>query len=211
MSPEEKPAQEQAALSGETVADGLETQADAATEQGDTPQAEGVDKGDLEQQLAEARAKADENWGLLLRAKADTENLRRRHQREVENAHKFAVERFLKDLLPVVDSLELGIQAAVAEGADTEKLRQGSELTLQQFRTALEKHAVAVVDPKRQKFDPERHQAMTTQESVEVEPNTVLAVIQKGYVLNERLVRPALVVVSRARAAAGDVTIDQET
>jgi molecular chaperone GrpE len=211
MSPEEKSAQGQAAWSDKTDAEDLETESTDTPEPNEAAQTEGADNADLQRQLTEARAKAEENWDLVLRAKADNENLRRRNQREVENAHKFAVERFLKDLLPVVDSLELGIQAAVTGGADAEKLRQGSELTLQQLTGALEKHAVSVVDPKHEKFDPERHQAMTTQESVEVEPNTVLTVVQKGYLLNERLVRPALVVVSRASEAAGDVAVDQNT
>ncbi|HFD91835.1 MAG TPA: nucleotide exchange factor GrpE [Gammaproteobacteria bacterium] len=151
--------------------------------------------------LQDAQAKADEYWNQLLRAKADLENLQRRAQRDLENAHKFALEKFVRELLPVVDSLELGLAAARAENADLSKVVEGMDLTLKMLQGVLEKFGVRVVNPAGEKFDPEHHQAMTTQPSNEVAPNTVLNVYQKGYTLNDRLIRPAMVVVS---SSAGD-------
>ncbi|HEC17306.1 MAG TPA: nucleotide exchange factor GrpE [Sedimenticola sp.] len=155
-------------------------------------------KEDLELLLEDARAKADDHWGKLVRAKAELENLRKRQERELANAHKFALERFVAELLPVRDSLELGLSAAQDDNADVAKLREGTELTLNLFTAALEKFNVAVVDPQGQPFDPELHQAISTQPRDDVEPNTVINVVQKGYTLNGRLVRPAMVVVSQA-------------
>jgi molecular chaperone GrpE len=147
--------------------------------------------------LEDARTKADEHWDALLRAKAEMDNLRKRASRDVENAHKFGIERFLGELLPVKDSLELGLSAAGDEQVDVAKLREGMELTLKMLSTAMEKFGVEQVDPEGEKFDPERHQAMTMHETDSVEPGTVVSVIQKGYVLNDRLVRPALVIVAK--------------
>jgi len=151
--------------------------------------------------LEDARAKADEHWDALLRAKAEMDNLRKRAKRDVESAHKFGIERFVGELLPVKDSLELGLSAASDEQADVAKLREGMELTLKMLSTAMEKYGVEQLDPEGQKFDPERHQAMTMQETDSVEPGTVVSVIQKGYLLNDRLVRPALVIVAKETAA----------
>ncbi len=148
--------------------------------------------------LQDAQAKADQHWNQLLLARAETENVRRRAERDVESAHKYALEKFVRELLPVKDSLELGLAAAEGEQADLSKLREGMELTLKVFGSALEKFGVKAIEPQRDKFNPDLHQAMAMQETSDVEPNTVLTVYQKGYTLNDRLLRPAMVVVSRA-------------
>lgn len=152
----------------------------------------------LKAALEQAQAKADENWNIALRAKADAENVTRRADKDVANARKFALERFVNELVPVIDSMELGLAAAMAEDTDLVKIREGSELTLKMFVSAVEKFGVEPVNPEGEKFNPEFHQAMTMQETANVEPNTVLTVIQKGYTLQGRLVRPAMVVVSKA-------------
>lgn len=156
----------------------------------------------LQTQLTEAETKAQENWDQLLRTKAEMENLRRRNERDVENARKYALENFVKEILPVRDSLEMGL-AAVKDTDDNEqvaKLREGKELTLKMLTSVFEKFGVTEINPLDQPFNPEWHQAMSMLESKEKAPNTVLSVMQKGYLLNERLVRPAMVVVSKAAA-----------
>ena len=149
---------------------------------------------ELLQQLREAEKKAEENWELLLRTKAEMENLRKRTEKDLERAHKYGMEKFVGEMLPVKDSMELGL---AADDATVESLKEGMALTLNMFSNALDKLGVREINPLNEAFDPELHQAMTMQESAEVEPNTVLAVMQKGYLLNERLVRPAMVVVSK--------------
>jgi molecular chaperone GrpE len=143
---------------------------------------------------AELQAKADDNWEKYLRAAAELENVRKRAARDVENAHKFALERFATELLAVRDSLEMGL--AAGEDADVESLRQGKEATLKQLITILERFGVEELDPQGEPFDPTMHEAMTMQPSDEVEPGSVLTVFQKGYALNGRLLRPARVVVA---------------
>ncbi|MBA2408873.1 MAG: nucleotide exchange factor GrpE [Gammaproteobacteria bacterium] len=159
-----------------------------------------IDIGALMAALDEANARADEYWNTLLRARAEMENLRKRSARELEQAHKYAVERFATELLAVKDSLEMGVDAA---GGETEavKLREGTELTLKMLGRVLEKFNISEIDPHGQAFDAARHQAMTLQENSELPPNTVVAVMQKGYTLNERLLRPAMVIVSKAPEA----------
>ncbi len=157
---------------------------------------------DLTLMLEDARAKVDQHWEALLRAKAELENLRKRSRRDVENAHKFGNEKFIAELLPVKDSMELGLSAASENGVGVEKVREGMELTLKMLQTAMAKFGVTEVNPEGEKFDPELHQAMTMQETDAVEPGTVVTVIQKGYVLNDRLVRPALVIVAKETAAS---------
>jgi molecular chaperone GrpE len=148
--------------------------------------------------LEDARAKADENWDQLLRARAEIENIKRRHEIELEKAHKFALDGFVRELLPVRDSLELGHDAAQDGQADVDKLREGTELTLRLLSGAMTKFGVEKIDPEGEPFNPEYHQAMTMQPRDDVPPNTVVNVVQKGYLLNGRLVRPALVIVSSA-------------
>lgn len=155
---------------------------------------------ELQLMLEDARNKADDNWNQLLRAKAEQENLARRHERELENAHKFALERFATDILAVRDSMELGLQAANNDGADVESLRQGTELTLKLLSDVMEKFKIVQIDPDGEPFNPEYHQAMSTQPRDDVPPNTVIAVMQKGYTLNERLIRPAMVMVSQGES-----------
>ncbi len=149
--------------------------------------------------LEDARAKADEHWNQCIRLQAEMENLRKRNERDLANAHKFALENFVKELLPVKDSLEMGItHAGEGESIDPAKLLEGSELTDKMLISALEKFGVKEVNPNGEKFNPEFHEAMSMQERADVEPNTVVAVIQKGYLLNDRLIRPAMVMVSKA-------------
>ncbi len=149
----------------------------------------------LEAQLEDAQAKATENWELYLRAIADMDNLRRRNTKDVESAHKYGIEKFVTELLPVLDSMELGL---AAEEASAESLREGMILTMNMLKKMMEKLGIEEIDPLNEKFDAARHQAMTMQPNADVEPNTVIAVMQKGYVLNERLMRPAMVMVSKA-------------
>ena len=163
----------------------------------DLEQAEEQVSSELEQALEEARRQADEHQEKLLRMMAEMENLRRRTRLDVENAHKFALEKFVNALLPVVDSLEMGIEAASKEGATVETLREGMEMTLKMLIDVLAEFGVARIDPKGEAFDPQKHEAMTMVPSAEYAPNTVMEVIQKGYSLNERLVRPARVIVSK--------------
>lgn len=160
--------------------------------------------------LQDSQAKADQHWNQLLLARAELENNRRRSERDVENAHKYALEKFVRELLPVKDSLELGLAAAVGGGTELEKLREGMELTLKILGAVLEKFGVCEVNPKGEKFNPERHQAMAKQETATAEPNTVLTVYQKGYLLNERLIRPAMVVVSSAVAEKKGPSLDEK-
>jgi len=149
---------------------------------------------ELLQQLKEAEKKAEENWELLLRTKAEMENLRKRTEKDLEKAHKYGMEKFVNEMLPVKDSMELGL---AAQDATVESLQEGMELTLNMFNSALEKLGVKEINPVNEPFDPQLHQAMTMQDNAEVEANTVLMVMQKGYLLNERLIRPAMVVVSK--------------
>jgi len=154
----------------------------------------------LGQQLAEASRKAEENWDRFVRAQAELENLKRRADKDLQNAHKFALEKFGKDLLIVVDSLELGLQAATGESNDAQKLREGTELTMKQLLTVLEKFQIRGIDPVGEKFNPELHQAMAMQPTDTAEPNTIVKVFQKGYLLHDRLLRPAMVVVAQPPA-----------
>ena len=149
----------------------------------------------LEAQLEAAQAKASENWEQYLRAKAEMDNLRRRSIKDVENAHKYGTEKFATELLPVLDSMIMGL---ATENASAEALREGMELTLNMLQKMMEKLGIEEIDPINEKFDPEKHQAMSMQPNGEVEPNTVIAVMQKGYSLNDRLLRPAMVMVSKA-------------
>jgi len=143
--------------------------------------------------LAELQAKADENWERYLRASAEVENVRKRAGRDVENAHKFALERFGRELLTVKDTLEMGI---AAEGASVESLLEGSNATLKLLATTMERFGIVLVDPEGEPFDPEFHEAISMQPSDTVEPGSVVTVVQKGYTLNGRLLRPAMVIVA---------------
>lgn len=150
----------------------------------------------LEEQLAQAEARAREHHESWLRAKAETDNARKRAQIDVANAHKFAVEGLASELLPVRDSLEA---ALATENASTETLRNGVELTLKQLVAVFEKSHLKEINPVGEKFDPHKHQAISMLPS-DKEPNTVINVLQKGYLLHERVVRPALVTVAAAKS-----------
>ena len=171
-----------------------------------------VSIAELSNQLEEAKQKAQQNWDKALRIQAEMENLKRRTQKDIENAHKFGLEKFTKELLTVVDSLELGIQASTGESPEVVKLREGSELTMKQFEAVFSKFDIQPIDPVGQPFDPEQHQAMSMQPSADFEPNTVMNVFQKGYTLNGRLIRPAMVVVAKAAEEAQENTpkIDEQ-
>ncbi len=159
-------------------------------------------------ELERAQRGAAENQENYLRIAAELQNLRKRSARELENARKYGLERLALALLPVRDSLEAGVAAAgnadAAASADLEALREGKRATLRLLDAALEQAGVAEFDPEGEPFDPARHEAMTVQESATAEPNTVLTVIQKGYSIHERLLRPARVIVSQAPAAEDD-------
>ncbi len=193
----------------------LSAEEQAAAEGGNTepgnstapPQEGAADVSDVEQlklTLQDAEARADEHWNQLLRVKAEMANMQRRNERDLENAHKFGIEKFVNELLPVRDSLELGLTAAQEADEDVAKVTEGIELTLKMFSTALEKMGVTEVAPQGEKFNPDLHQAMSMVDDPEVEPNTVLNVFQKGYLLNDRLVRPAMVVVASANSGGGE-------
>ncbi len=177
--------------------DTMEPVADEAVEvRADEAQLESPEKNanSLEAQLEIAQAKASENWDQFLRTKAEMDNLRRRHQKDIENAHKFGVEKLVNELLPVIDSMDLGL---AVEDANAESLREGMEMTMNMLKKMMEKLGIEEINPLNEKFDPDKHQAMSMQPSAEVEPNTVIAVMQKGFSLNNRLLRPAMVLVSK--------------
>jgi molecular chaperone GrpE len=176
---------------------GLEPAADPA-EVTEPPQ-----ETELATLLEDARNKADENWNLCLRLQADLDNLHKRSERDLANAHKFALERFAQELLPVRDSLEMGLATAVGGQVDPARLQEGVELTLQMLTTALGKFGITEINPQLERFNPDFHQAMSMQERADIEPNTVVTVVQKGYLLNDRLLRPAMVIVSHAPRDAG--------
>ena len=150
----------------------------------------------LQQLLVEADQRAKDHWEQYLRAAAELDNVRKRAQRDIEAANRYGLEKFAAELLPVRDSLELAVQNS--DRADARSLREGQEATLQLLARALEKLGVTVIDPLGEPFDPARHEAMMAQPSNTAEPNSVLQVVQPGYELNGRLLRPARVIVARA-------------
>jgi molecular chaperone GrpE len=177
---------ETAAESGETAPEGVQDVADLSPEEAVTQ---------LQEELVTSRDAA-------LRAQADAQNVMRRAEQDVEKARKFALERFCNELLPVVDNLERALEAtvgdAVGDNEIVKPIAEGVELTLKSFLDALKKFNIEPVDPQGEPFDPQLHQAMSLVENPDVEPNTVIAVMQKGYTLNGRLVRPAMVMVSKS-------------
>ena len=152
----------------------------------------------LEQDLAQSKAQLAEQQDLMLRIKAESENIRRRASMDVEKAHKFALEKFASDLLPVVDNLERALGFIDRDDEALKGVVEGVELTLKSFLDTVAKYGVNQLDPQGQPFNPEQHQAMSIQPSADVAPNTVTFVMQKGYELNGRLLRPAMVGVSKA-------------
>ena len=172
------------------------------TEQADNQPAEGDEQAqriyELETALSEAQSTIKEQQEGVLRARADMENARRRADAEVEKARKFALERFAGELLPVIDNLERALEMGDADNEAVKPLLEGVEMTRKTFVSTIEKFGLTPIDPSGEAFNPDLHQAMSMQESAEHEPNSVMAVMQKGYQLNGRLLRPAMVMVARA-------------
>ena len=183
------------APAGELAAPG--SQADAKPQQPATEEARAINEHGIEEQLKKALFAAAEHHDAWLRAKADADNIRKRAQADVASAHKFAVENFSTELLAVRDSLEA---ALVSENASVDSMKSGVELTLKQLANVFERFNLSEINPLGQKFDPHRHQAISTVES-DAEPNSVVQVLQKGYLLHDRVIRPALVMVAKARGS----------
>ncbi|MCP3427677.1 nucleotide exchange factor GrpE [Opacimonas viscosa] len=203
----------------EVANDNVET-TDSATDNGvnadNSVVEEVVELSPEEQKIAELTAEvaaakqalADQKEGAL-RALAEGENAKRRAETEIDKARKFALEKFAGDLLPVLDNLEQAIRFADRENEDTKPIIEGVDLTLKTFTSTVEKHGLVVLDPEGETFNPEQHQAMSMQESADLAPNTVMAVMQKGYQINGRLLRPAMVMVSKApEAPANQVDVE---
>lgn len=162
---------------------------------------------ELEQKLEQATNQAVEEKDRALRTVAEMENLRRRTALDVEKAHKFALEKFANELLPVLDNLERTLQVADKTNEAVKPLLEGVELTLKSMANSVAKFGVIAIDPQGQLFDPNQHQAMSMIENPDVAPNTVIAVMQKGYELNGRVIRPAMVMVSKAPTASVNVEV----
>jgi len=178
-----------------------ETEVDEIRDKSDETASEEASGGELESALAEV----DKLRDAALRAEAEMQNMQRRTARDVENAHKFGVERFLQSLLPVVDSLEKAIESAEqASGGAEDAIAEGVVLCHKLLLDVLNKENIEVIDPIGEPFDPNEHQAMSMVENPDMEPNSVFAVVQKGYKLNGRLVRAAMVMVSKAPASQVD-------
>ena len=177
------------AITEATHDESVESQETEVTEESETASAE--------EQLAQAQDTIKDYWDQIMRLRAEIENNRKRTQRDVENAHKFAIKNFVESLLPVIDSIEMGQTAAEADNATLDSIREGNALTLNMLIQVMERSGLEQINPAGDVFDPERHQAMSMIEQPAVESNTVIEVMQKGYVLNDRLVRPAMVVVAK--------------
>ncbi|MGS0677276.1 nucleotide exchange factor GrpE [Shewanella sp. 0m-4] len=152
---------------------------------------------ELEKALQEAEAKVESQKDSVIRAAAEVDNIRRRSAMDVEKAHKFALEKFINELLPVLDNMERALQGTDAEAEATKAIYEGVELTAKSFVSTVEKFGLVQVDPQGDTFNPELHQAIGMQPSADFPANTVMMVMQKGYTLNERLLRPAMVMVSQ--------------
>ncbi len=200
MAAEQKENQTEEIIEGEEVQDvEAEQSAEAAPEEQpevEEPLAEASVEDALRQENENLQQQVKENLEKALLAQAEMENLRKRTARDMENAHKFALDKFTKELLPVIDSLEMGL-FATDTAEDTDSLKQGMDLTLKKFLDVMQKFGVSVVQAEGEKFDPEKHEAISMQEVDDAEPGTVITVIQKGYELNGRLIRPAMVIVAK--------------
>lgn len=156
---------------------------------------------ELEQALVEANAKIEEQKDSVTRAAASEANIRRRASQDVEKAHKFALEKFANELLPVIDNMERALHGTDAEAEASKAIYEGVELTLKSFVSTVDKFGLKEVNPQGEAFNPEHHQAIGMQPSPEFPANTVMMVMQKGYILNDRLLRPAMVMVSQGGSA----------
>lgn len=177
----------------------VEEQVETAEEQAQAAEEVSVEEAliaSLKEELAAAKSEAAELRDQMLRVQADAQNIRRRAEGDVEKAHKFGQEKFSRELLSVLDNLERALAASTEDEA-TKALRDGVEMTLQGFTSTLAKFNVEAIDPQGETFNPEQHQAMAMQENADFPPNTVMAVMQKGYSLHGRLLRPAMVMVSK--------------
>lgn len=159
---------------------------------------------ELEAALAKANATVDSQKDSVVRAKAEVDNIRRRAAADVDKANKFALEKFASELLPIIDNLERAVTFADKENEATKPILEGIELTHQSFISTVTKFGMTVVDPQGETFNPDLHQAMSIQENAELPPNSVMAVMQKGYSLNGRLIRPAMVMVTKAPSEGVD-------
>jgi molecular chaperone GrpE len=164
----------------------------------------GTEAQQLHAELEQARAEAAENLDRFMRARAEAENIRKRAEADVAAAHKYGLERFAAEIITVRDSLELARTVELPAGSNpaVQKMHEGLDLTLKLMDSVFQKFGITQVDPGGQKFDPERHQAISMVPSAEVPPNHVVNVVQKGYMLNDRLLRPAMVVVAQAAPGA---------
>ena len=154
-------------------------------------------EGSIEEQLHKAQLTIKDYWDQIMRMRAEIENNRKRAERDVENAHKYALKNFAENLLPVIDSMEMGQVAAKSESATLDSIREGSDLTMNMLGQVLERTGLQQINPLGEKFDPEKHQAISMIEVADAEPNSVIEVMQKGFALNDRLIRPAMVVVAK--------------
>ncbi|MGL5336886.1 MAG: nucleotide exchange factor GrpE [Enterovibrio sp.] len=161
----------------------------------------------LEEALARSEAQIREQQDSVLRARADVDNMRRRSEQEVDKARKFALERFAGELLPVIDNLERALEVCDAQNEALKPMQEGVALTLKTMLSVVQKFGLKVIDPQGEPFNPDWHQAMSIQESAEHAPNTVMLVMQKGYELNGRVLRPAMVMVSKASSASVNVSV----
>jgi molecular chaperone GrpE len=152
---------------------------------------------ELEAKLTEAEAKANDYFNKLLRSQAELENILRRTERDIANAHKYSLEKFAFDLLPVIDNLERCLGIKIPESDHLKDFYAGIELTLKMFLDSLQKYGITVINPLEQIFDPTFHTAIKTEDHPSAQPNTVIQVLQKGYLLKDRLLRPALVIVAK--------------
>ncbi|MDO7645827.1 MAG: nucleotide exchange factor GrpE [Reinekea forsetii] len=199
MTSEDKPVEEMPV--NEPVSPEDVTVEDVIASESETP-------SELAVQLAAAREEASKMRDQYLRSEAEMANLRRRVEKDVENAHKYGQEKLSRELLAVADNLERAVLSSESESADLVSLKEGVDLTLKGLKDLFVKFNIEAIDPEGNPFDPQLHQAMTMVENPNVEPNTVIAVMQKGYLLNGRLIRPAMVMVSKGGSAATK-TIDE--
>jgi molecular chaperone GrpE len=183
----------------QTEAEVIGSDADIEWNESDEPEQseQDVKIAQLEAALLASEMQVKEQQESVLRAKAEVENMRRRTEQEIDKARKFALGKFAEDLLPVVDNLERAIQAADGENETIKPLLEGIELTHKTFIDTIGRFGLKAIDPEGEVFNPELHQAMSIQESPDHEPNTVMFVMQKGYELNGRVIRPAMVMVSK--------------
>jgi molecular chaperone GrpE len=173
-----------------------EFDAEVAEENSENIESKEVDVEFLQGQLEKLQEQSKVSLDKVIRAQAEMENLRKRAARDVENAHKYALEKFTNELLPIMDSLELGLSASV-KAKNLDDLCKGMELTLEMFNTVMEKFGITMIEPKGEKFNPELHDAVSMQETNDSNSGIIIEVMQKGYALNGRLIRPAMVVVAK--------------